>query len=81
MHYKMEWIYVRTKVSGPERLELTLEMKKKIEKCTLFASLETACSTIPAFPWMCGILIDRYSGRDHKYETIVSLSYYNLLYI
>ena len=25
----MEWIYTRTKVSGPESLELALEMKKK----------------------------------------------------
>ena len=27
--YKMEWIYMRTKVSGPNSLELALEMRKK----------------------------------------------------
>ena len=27
--YKIEWIYMRTKVRGPESLELALEMRKK----------------------------------------------------
>ena len=31
-HYKMEWIYMRTKVSSPDSLELALEMKKKERK-------------------------------------------------
>ena len=30
--YKMEWIYMRTKVSGSDSLELALEMKKKERK-------------------------------------------------
>ena len=28
-HYKIEWIYMRTKVRGPECIELALEMRKK----------------------------------------------------
>ena len=27
--YKIEWIYMRTKVRGPESLELALEMREK----------------------------------------------------
>ena len=27
--YKIEWIYMKTKVSGPDSLELALEMRKK----------------------------------------------------
>ena len=42
VHYKMEWIYMRTKVSGPERLELTLEMKKKIEKMHSFCKFRNS---------------------------------------
>ena len=30
--YKIEWIYIRTKVRGPESLELALEMRKKERK-------------------------------------------------
>ena len=29
MRYKIEWIYMRTKVRGPQSLELALEMRKK----------------------------------------------------
>ena len=32
--YKIEWIYTRTKVSGPDSLELALVMKKKEERLT-----------------------------------------------
>ena len=30
--YKIEWIYMRTKVRGPDSLELALEMRKKKER-------------------------------------------------
>ena len=30
--YKIEWIYTRTKVRGPDSLELALEMRKKERK-------------------------------------------------
>ena len=30
--YKIEWIYMRTKVRGPESLELALEMRMKERK-------------------------------------------------
>ena len=37
--YKIEWIYMKTKVRGPDSLELALEMRKKerkIEKWPFF---------------------------------------------
>ena len=40
--YKIEWIYTRTKVSGPDSLELALMMKKKerkIEKWPFFSNI------------------------------------------
>ena len=30
--YKIEWIYIKTKVSGPDSLEVALEMRKKERK-------------------------------------------------
>ena len=30
--YKIEWIYMRTKVRGPDSLELDVEMRKKEER-------------------------------------------------
>ena len=30
--YKIEWIYIKTKVRGPDSLELALEMRKKERK-------------------------------------------------
>ena len=30
--YKIEWIYMKTKVRGPDSLELALEMRKKERK-------------------------------------------------
>ena len=32
--YKIEWIYIRTKVRGPDSLELDVEMRKKKETLT-----------------------------------------------
>ena len=46
-HYKIEWIYAGTKVSGTNSLELALEMKKKqikIEKWPFFEYLVLACT-------------------------------------
>ena len=56
---------MRTKVSGPESLELALEMKKKAsERLTQLSD-----SGHDTFSWMCGGLIDRYSGIDHENES------------
>ena len=50
--YKMEWIYMRTKVSGSDSLELALEMKKKerkqerLRKGHFFEHLVLACTIV-----------------------------------
>ena len=59
---------MRTKVSGPESLELALVMKKK-ERLTIGYFLHSWFRHTRSFPWMCGGLIDRYSGVDHEYES------------
>ena len=44
----IEWIYIRTKVSGPDSLEVALEMRKK-EKLTnglFFEHLVLICTTV-----------------------------------
>ena len=47
--YKIEWIYMRTKVSSPDSLELVLEMKKKerLTICTFFQKIKGAGSGVP----------------------------------
>ena len=46
--YKIEWIYTRTKVSGPENLELALIMKRKkkerLRNGHFFEHLVPACT-------------------------------------
>jgi hypothetical protein len=62
----MEWIYTEIKLSsGQDSLELALENRKK-EKMQFFTQLVQAYLI---FPWVCGGLIDRYSGVDYAYES------------
>ena len=47
--YKIEWSYIKTKVSGPDSLEVALEMRKKEERLTnglFFEHLVLTCTIV-----------------------------------
>ena len=57
VHYKMEWIYTPTKVSGQSSLELALESRKK-ERLRIGNFLYYSWFRHTwMFPWMCGDLL------------------------
>ena len=71
MRYKIEWIYTRTKVSGPDSLELALIMKmKERRKNEKWAIFQTSCSGIYYYFDDCSwILLDAQFAGDFDFHT------------